>query len=93
MIKLCIKQSDKKQFQNIFKFFIKFNCELCIFPEGLKYRTDDCEGIIYSEAFAEYNFNQRHKLGVFSGDNKKITNWFSSWKDVKGSLNTEIPIN
>lgn len=90
MVKFYIKQSDKKRFKGIFRFLIKNGCELTIFPEGLKWRNHCASGVIYKGAFAEYNFNQRHRLGVIEATGKKLTDWFDKWKD-KGLL-TEIPI-
>ena len=90
MVKLYIRQSDKKQFQGLFRFFLQNNCEFTIFPEGLKWRNHCASGVIHKEAFANYEFNQRHRLGVLEGTNQKLTGWFSKWRD-KGLL-TEIPI-
>ena len=90
MIKLCIKQSEKKTFQKLFKFFLQNECELTIFPEGLKWRNHCASGVVYSGAFIDYSFNQRRKLGVFKGTNEKLNDWFNKWID-KG-LFIEIPI-
>jgi len=93
MIKLIINQKDKTQFQKLFKFFVENECELCLFPEGLRHRNHEVEGIIYKQAFAEYPFNYRHKLGIIKKEKGfKIVDWFKNWKDIKGTLNTEIPI-
>ena len=91
IVKLIIRQQDKSQFQKLFKFFLENECELCLFPEGLKWRNHCANGIVYKQAFAEYPFNYRRKLGSLKRQN--LLKWFNTnWKDIKGTLNTEIPI-
>ena len=92
MVKLIIPQQEKKSFQTIFTTLSKMEMELCIFPEGLKYRNHEAEGIIYKSAFIEYPFNYRRKLGKIRNNPKELKNWLNAWKDIKGTLNTEILI-
>ena len=90
-VKLYIRQVDKKNFKKLFKFFVQNDCELTIFPEGLKWRNHCASGVIYKGAFAEYDFTQRRRLGTLrETTNQKLNGWFDKWKD-KGLL-TEIPI-
>lgn len=98
MIKLFIPREEKKRFQNIFTLLLRQNCELCIFPEGLKWRNAEAEGIIYKGAFAEYPFNYRRKIGAIKNDPKGLKKWLESWKDIVKEIDngvlqaTEIPI-
>ena len=89
MIKLIIHQNDKKRFQDLFRFFVENNCELCLFQEGLKWRNEKCRGIIYSDAFKNYPIKNKRKLGIIK-DKKQLRNWFETWKDL--GLWTEIEI-
>ena len=85
MVKFYIQKSDVKRFRGIFKFFFAEKCELCIFPEeGLKWRNQSrvAQGIIYKDAFVDWNFNHRQKLGVVDLDTKETKNWFNKWKDL-----------
>lgn len=94
MVKLYIPKSNTKRFQGLFKFFFKEECELCVFPEGLKWRKNDktIEGIICKDAFIDYDFTQRQKLGIVAGNIQNMKNWFDDWKTIareNGSI-TEI---
>ncbi len=91
MIKFLIKTENKQQLQKVFTFFIKEKVELCIFPEGLKWRNSQAEGIVYKTAFAEYPFNYRRKLGKLENKPKLLQTWLKTWKDLENHL-TEIPI-
>ena len=84
MTKLYIQKSDVKRFKGIFKFFFTEKCELCIFPEGLKWRNHNrvAQGIIYKDAFTDWNFSHRQKLGIAHSDTKEMKDWFSKWKDL-----------
>ncbi len=93
MIKLIIHKANKKRFQGLFQFFLNNECELLLTPEGLKWRNHIADGIVYSTAFAEYPFNYRRKLRQIKKEKgNKIANWFNHWKDIDGTLNSEIPI-
>ena len=95
MVKLIIRQQEKKWFQKLFQFFLENECELCLFPDGLHWRNHCADGIVYSKAFAEYPFNYRRKIGTLKGVKKQeMLKWFNNnWKDIKDTLNTEIPIS
>ena len=93
MIKLTIPTQEKKRFKKLFKFFYSHNCELCIFPEGLKWRNGNAEGIVFNRAFKDYDFKHRRRLGkVGIQDRKKLSKFFTSWNDIKGFNITEIPL-
>jgi len=81
MIKLIIDNKDKKRFQTLFKFFTENHCELCLFEEGLKWRNENCNGIVYSGAFKNYPIKNKRKLGIIQ-DKKQLKNWFNTWKDL-----------
>jgi len=93
MIKFLIKKENKNQFQKIFQFLFSYGCELLITPEGLKYRSqsDKFEGIVFKEAFFEYPFETRRKLGKINTDRKYLKTWFNSWKELNG-ITIEIPL-
>ena len=82
MIKLVIDNKDKKRFQELFRFFAKDQCELCLFEEGLKWRNENCNGIVYSGAFKNYPIKNKRKLGIIRNDKKELRNWFETWKDL-----------
>ena len=89
MIKLIIDNKDKKRFQELFKFFAEDQCELCLFEEGLKWKNENCNGIVYFGAFKDYSIKNKRKLGIIK-DKKQLRNWFETWKDL--GLWTEIEI-
>ena len=82
MIKLVIDNKDKKRFQKLFRFFAEDQCELCLFEEGLKWRNENCNGIVYSGAFKNYPIKNKRKLGIIRNDKKQLRNWFETWKDL-----------
>ena len=103
MTKLLIKTENRKWFEKLFRFFVANECELCLFPDGLRWRNHEAEGIVYSKAFAEYPFNYRRKIGTLKGIKlKELVKWFDKdWKerkypmlmnDNKEYFITEIPI-
>ena len=98
MIKLLIPRENKKQFEKIFATLSKFNCELAIFPEGLKFRNHQAYGIIYKTAFLEYPFTFKRKLGIANNNPKGFKKWLTSWRDIVKEIDnqarqaTEIPI-
>ena len=89
MIKFIIPKSEKKRFQDIFRFFFNNKCELCIFPEGLKWRNHCAEGIICKGAFVEYPFNFRRRLKLRITERKNLLNWFKNWEEK--DKNIKIP--
>ena len=82
MIRLVIDNKDKKRFQELFRFFAEDQCELCLFEEGLKWKNENCNGIIYSSAFKDYPIKNKRKLGIVPDDKKGLKNWFNTWKDL-----------
>jgi hypothetical protein len=93
MIKLIIKQEDKQTFQKLFKFFWDYECELCLFPDGLHWRNHCADGIVYPKAFSEYPFNYRRRLGIVKKNGVKLSDWFKEWEEIKDtSRRIEIPI-
>ena len=81
MIKLVIDNKDKKRFQELFRFFAEDQCELCLFKEGLKWRNENCNGIVFAGAFKNYPIKNKRKLGIIPNDKKRLRNWFDTWKD------------
>ena len=96
MIYLTILQSNKKWFIKFFQFLSKNQCELCLFPEGLKWRNHSGEGIVKKCAFAEYPFNHRRKIGIVPNKPQALKQWFGKWKDddSQGRMlaQTKIPV-
>lgn len=92
MIYLTIPQSNKKWFIKLFQFLSRNQCELCIFPEGLKWRNHNGEGIINKGAFVEYPFNYRRKIEI----PKTLREWLDKWEDDNSQgralATTKIPI-
>lgn len=94
MIKLIIDQKDKKRFQELFTFFTENHCEITLFPEGLKFRNENCQGIISKNAFFGYSITKTKPLGRINIDKKILKQFFEKWqvlKDKKGLI--EIPIS
>ena len=91
MLKLLIKRQDTKRFQDIFKFLVENKCEMALFSDGLKYRSDNINGIIYKDAFVEYPITKTKPLGKINGNNKTLKEFFGKWKDLDGLI-TEIPL-
>ena len=89
---LTINIQKKKEAEQLFTLFSKFQAELCLFPDGLKWRIskESAEGIVYKSFFAEYPFNFKHRLGIVPNKARLLKKWLSSWK-IKNNL-IEIPI-
>ena len=96
MITLTIPQEQQKRFQKIFKTLNDNNCEVSLFPEGLKYRNKEVEGIVYKTAFIDYPVQKTKPLGVLDIKNQDLKNWFGKWKEVPidypYKMGIEIPI-
>jgi len=92
MIKLTIDKKEEKRFKLLFKFFLENNCELCLFPDGLKWRNGQANGIIYKKAFKFFPVEHKRKLGLLKGNNKSLLSWFKTWKENKELSLIEIPL-
>jgi len=91
MVKLIILKKDKKRFQDIFKFWFENCCELALFPEGIKWRNDVANGIIYKNAFFDYPIKRKKILGRFNKLKRKDISAFLklAFKDIDNTF-TEI---
>lgn len=95
MLKLIIQKENKKRFQDIFKFLVENKCEIALFPEGLKFRNCECQGIIGKNAFYEYPITKTKPLGKINPDKKILNEFFEKWKEITTNDNRgliEIPL-
>ena len=95
MLKLLIPKQEKKRFQDIFKFLAENHCEITLFPEGLKYRNHEVNGIIYKNAFVDYPITKTKPLGKINPDKKILNQFFEKWKEITTNDNKsliEIPL-
>ena len=83
MIKLIIDNKNKERFQKMFRFFSENHCELCLFQEGLKWRNENCNGIVYSGAFRDYPIRNKRKIGFVKNSKVLLKQFFDNWKDNK----------
>jgi len=76
MITFIISKDQKGTFTKLFKFLKQYNCEVCLFPEGMKWRNHEpenkMEGIFYSKGFIGYPAVHRQKIVNLSPEFKKI---------------------
>lgn len=72
----------------MFGFLNREKTELCIFPEGLKWRNSRGNGIV--KKFAIWQFEHKRKLGLLNNNRKDLKEWFGKWRE-NGSY-IEIPI-
>ena len=86
MLKLLIYKDKQKWFQQFFGFLLKEKCELCLFPDGLKWRNNRGNGIVKSSMFAVYSFEHKRKLGRMDGNQKILKEWFGKWESNSGMV-------
>ena len=72
---LLISKDKTKMFEKLFKILKQHECEVGLFKEGLKYRNQVFQGIVYKSAFIEYP-EVKHI---------KISNLTPIIKEVKGA--------
>ena len=51
---LLISKDKTKMFEKLFKILKRHNCEVGLFSDGLKYRNQVFQGIVYKSTFIEY---------------------------------------
>lgn len=92
MLKLIISTKEKKRFQDLFKFLIENQCEIALFPEGLKFRNHEVNGIVYKNAFKEYPITKTKPLGKIN-PKIKLSEYFKNWQEWEERKDLiEIPI-
>ena len=80
MNKLLINKYEKQRFEKIFKFFSDNNCQAFLTPDGIDWRNDKANGLIYKDAFKEFQVEGKKRITIT--DNKKKTlNWIKNWKE------------
>ena len=80
---LLISKDKTKMFEKLFKILKQHECEVGLFPEGLKYRNQVFQGIVYKEAFVDFPAVKHIKL----------TNLSPIIKPVKGGENIMAEIS
>jgi len=90
MLKLLILKTEKKRFQDIFRFLVENKCELALFKEGLRWRNHQANGIIYKNAFVDYPITKTKPLGKINADKKVLNSFFEKWKDIIQNDRTDL---